>query len=167
MSNQRRRAPMTGAGAVIFLMVAITVALTLAADSRDPGPLPGPPPVQATDWRNDDRELLARLADAEAGDQPYPARVAVAAVALNRVGTSTFPSTLSGVIFQPGAFHSVSNGSIFRHPSDLARQAAQDAMNGWDPSYGSLYFWDITERMGSPQFSRRVMTRIGRLVFAR
>lgn len=113
-------------------------------------------------------ELLARLVAAEAQGEPYAGQVAVAAVVLNRVRDPRFPNSLSGVIFQPAAFESVSNGLIWRRtPSATAYRAARDALNGYDPTYGSVFFWNPYRRVSSWIWSRPIVTQIGKHVFAR
>ena len=84
--------------------------------------------------------LLARLIYGEARGEPYTGQVAVGAVVLNRVKSSSFPNTIAGVIYQSGAFDVVSDGQINLTPNSTAKKAAQDALNGWDPSYGAIYY---------------------------
>ena len=89
-----------------------------------------------------DLDLLSRLVYGEARGEPYEGQVAVAAVVLNRVKSSSFPNTIAGVIYQKGAFDVVSDGQINLTPNSTARKAAQDALNGWDPTYGSIYYFN-------------------------
>lgn len=89
-----------------------------------------------------DLNLLARLVYAEARGEPYTGQVAVAAVVLNRVKSSSFPNSVAGVIYQKGAFDVVSDGQINLTPNSTAKKAAQDAINGWDPSYGAIYYFN-------------------------
>ncbi len=89
-----------------------------------------------------DHRLLARLVHAEARGEPYKGKVAVAAVVLNRVKSSQFPNTISGVIYQKNAFSCVDDGQINMAPDDESIRAARDAMNGWDPTGGCLYFYN-------------------------
>jgi len=111
--------------------------------------------------------LLARLASGEARRVSYEAQVAVAAVALNRRRGAGFPKTLAGVVFQPGAFGSVSSGAIYGPICDSCWQAAADAIAGFDPTGGALYCFDPAT-VRHPYFWRRPVARqIGRLVFAR
>lgn len=99
--------------------------------------------AQPARWYTDrELELLARLVHAEAEGEPYAGRVGVAAVVLNRVRHPRFPGSIAGVIFQPGAFEPVANGRIWEEPDRLALQAARDALNGWDPTGGALYFYN-------------------------
>lgn len=111
--------------------------------------------------------LLARLIYAEARGETYKGKVAVGAVVLNRVNSSQFPNTLSGVIYQSGAFESVSNGSINNTPNSDCLRAAKEALNGWDPTGGCLYFYNAaTVSAGSWIHTRTVKTVIGRHSFA-
>lgn len=99
--------------------------------------------AQPARWYTDrELELLARLVHAEAEGEPYAGRVGVAAVVLNRVRHPRFPGSIAEVIFQPGAFEPVANGRIWEEPDRLSRQAARDALNGWDPTGGALYFYN-------------------------
>jgi len=111
--------------------------------------------------------LLARLIYAEARGESYKGKVAVGAVVLNRVRSSQFPNTLSGVIYQKNAFESVTNGSINNTPDSDCLRAAKEAMNGWDPTGGCLYFYNAaTVSSGSWIHTRTVKTVIGRHSFA-
>ena len=114
-----------------------------------------------------DQKLLARLVYAEARGESYKGQVAVAAVVLNRVSSSSFPNTISGVIYQTGAFSCVSNGSINNTPNDTAVRAALDAMNGWDPTNGCLYYYNPGKTSDSWIRTRTVVTVIGNHYFAR
>ena len=91
---------------------------------------------------NSNLNLLSRLVYSEARGETYTGQVAVAAVVLNRVKSSSFPNTISGVIYERGAFDAVSDGQINLTPDSTARKAAQDALNGWDPSYGAIYYFN-------------------------
>ncbi|HLT58374.1 MAG: cell wall hydrolase [Limnochordales bacterium] len=118
--------------------------------------------------RAEDVELLARVIAAEAQGEPYVGQVAVGAVILNRVRSPQFPNSLSGVIYQPHAFESVSNGLVWRRtPSAEAYRAARDALNGWDPTYGALFFWNPSKPVNPWVWSRQITVRIGNHVFAR
>lgn len=118
-------------------------------------------------YRANDLDLLARVIAAEARGEPYSGQVAVGAVLLNRVRDSRFPNTLQEVVYQPLAFESVANGSIYRPPTAEARRAARDALNGWDPTRGSVFFWNPAKRVNPWVWSRPIVTQIGRHVFAR
>ena len=94
-----------------------------------------------------DLNLLSRLVYAESRGEPYSGQVAVASVVLNRVKSSSFPNSVAGVIYQSGAFSVVSDGQINLTPNNTARSAAQDAINGWDPSYGAIYYFNPKESL--------------------
>lgn len=116
--------------------------------------------------RSDEVDLLARLVAAEAEGEPYTGQVAVAAVILNRVQSPQFPNSISGVAYQPLAFESVMNGLIWRRaPSAEAYNAARDALNGWDPSYGSLFFWNPSKPVSPWIWTRNIIVHIGNHVF--
>lgn len=117
---------------------------------------------------SDDANLLARLIAAEARGEPFEGQVAVGAVVLNRVHNATFPNTLAGVIFQPGAFEPLQNGLFWsRTPNPQEQRAAMSALTGWDPTYGGLYFWDPSKVGSSWIWSRPVIRQIGHHLFAR
>lgn len=116
--------------------------------------------------RNDDLGLLARVVFGEAEGEPFTGQVAVAAVLLNRVRNPRFPNTIAGVVYQPGAFESVSNGQIWAAPPSQDNiRAAQLALSGWDPTYGSLFFWNPYKPVSPWIWTRRIVARIGRHVF--
>ncbi len=118
-------------------------------------------------YSNNDIQLLARAVYAEARGEPYRGQVAVAAVILNRVKSPSFPNSISGVIYQPGAFSSVNDGQINLAPSADAQNAAREAMNGTDPTYGSIYFYNPAKTTNKWIRSRPVVTTIGAHVFAK
>ena len=113
-----------------------------------------------------DVELLARLIHGEARGEPYVGMVAVGAVVLNRVRSSRFPNTLAGVIYQSGAFDAVKDGQINLTPSEQSRRAARDALNGWDPTGGCLYYYNPSTATSSWIWSREVRLTIGDHSFA-
>lgn len=113
-----------------------------------------------------DIQLLARLIYGEARGESYVGQVAVGAVVMNRIKSSSFPNTMSGVIYQRYAFTAVDDGQINLTPNATARKAALDAMNGWDPSYGALYYYNPATATSSWIFSRKTTVTIGRHVFA-
>jgi N-acetylmuramoyl-L-alanine amidase len=113
-----------------------------------------------------DLYLLAKCVYAEARGEPYEGKVAVAAVILNRVKSSEFPNTIAGVIYQPYAFTAVSDGQINLEPDKSAYNAARDAMNGWDPTYGCLFYYNPAKTTSKWIYSRQVVTTIGDHVFA-
>lgn len=114
-----------------------------------------------------DHRLLAKLVYAEARGESYKGQVAVAAVTLNRVASSSFPNTLTGVVYQSGAYSCVNNGSINNTPDSTAIRAALEAMNGWDPTNGCLYYYN--PRLTNDKWikSRPVVTVIGNHNFAK
>ena len=111
--------------------------------------------------------LLSHLIYAEARGEPYAGQVAVAAVVLNRVKSSLFPNTVAGVIYQSGAFTPVQNGQINLEPDSTARKAAQDALNGWDPSYGSIYYFNPATATNKWIWSRPLVVTIGKHRFCK
>ena len=113
-----------------------------------------------------DVSLLAHLIHAEAGAENYTGKVAVGGVVMNRIQNSKFPKTLAGVVYQPHAFESVSNGIINRPPSSESQKAARDAINGWDPSGGAIYFFNPAKTSNRFIWARRIINRIGKHVFA-
>lgn len=115
---------------------------------------------------NSDLYLLAKCIYAEARGEVYTGQVAIGAVILNRVKSAKFPNTISGVIYQPYAFTAVLDGQINLEPNARAYQAAQDALNGWDPTYGSLYYYNPRTATSSWIFSRQVTVVIGNHTFA-
>ena len=110
---------------------------------------------------NSDLNLLAHLIYAEARGEPYSGQVGVGAVVLNRVKSSKFPNSVAGVIYQPGAFDVVSDGQINYAPNTTAINAARDAMNGWDPTYGSIYYFNPNTATSSWIWSRPYVITIG------
>ena len=108
-----------------------------------------------------DLNLLARLIYGEARGESYTGQVAVGAVVLNRVRSSSFPNTISGVIYQKGAFDAVSDGQINLTPNSTAKKAAQDALNGWDPSYGAIYYFNPATTTNKWIWSRPMTVTIG------
>ena len=110
---------------------------------------------------NSNLNLLAKVIYSEARGEPYTGQVAVGAVCLNRVKSSSFPNTLSGVVYQTGAFDAVSDGQINLTPNSTARKAAQDALNGWDPSYGAIYYFNPSTATNKWIWSRPVTVTIG------
>ncbi|MFY9279761.1 MAG: spore cortex-lytic enzyme [Caldicoprobacterales bacterium] len=110
--------------------------------------------------------LLARAVHGEARGEPYLGKVAVAAVILNRVADPRFPNTIAGVIYQPGAFTAVSDGQINLTPDEESLRAARDALNGWDPTYGAIYYYNPAKATSSWIWSRPVHLVIGKHHFA-
>jgi len=113
-----------------------------------------------------DLAVLARLIYGEARGESYTGKVAVAAVVLNRLKAKIFGSTIEEVIFQPGAFTAVSDGQFYLQPDTSAFKAAEDALGGWDPTGGALYYWNPVTATNKWIWSRPVITTIGHHVFA-
>ncbi len=111
--------------------------------------------------------LLSRLVYSEARGEPYKGQVAVAAVVLNRVAHSSFPNTISGVIYQSGAFDGVSDGQINLTPDSTAKKAAQDAINGWDPTSGCIYYFNPQTATSKWIWSRPQVVTIGKHIFCK
>ena len=111
--------------------------------------------------------LLAHLIYGEARGEPYIGQVAVGAVIMNRVKSSSFPNTISGVIYQKGAFDAVSDGQINLTPDSTAKKAAQDAINGWDPSYGAIYYFNPATATNKWIWSRPQTVTIGKHRFCK
>ena len=114
-----------------------------------------------------DLNLLSRLVYGEARGEPYTGQVAVAAVVLNRVKNSSFPNSIAGVIYQKGAFDVVSDGQINLTPNDTAKKAAQDALNGWDPSNGAIYYFKPSTATNKWIWSRPMTVTIGKHRFCK
>ena len=116
---------------------------------------------------NSDLNLLARVISAEARGEKYTGQVAVGAVSLNRVAHSSFPDTVSGVVYQSGAFDCMYDGQINEKVTDSAYKAAQDAINGWDPSGGAIYYYNPKTAKSSWIKKRPVILTIGNHVFCK
>lgn len=121
----------------------------------------------STSSNSSDVNLLARAIYGEARGEPYVGQVAVGAVILNRVKSSKFPNTISGVIYQSGAFDAVSDGQINLTPDSTAKKAAQDALNGWDPSYGAIYYFNPSTATNKWIWSRPMTVTIGKHRFCK
>ena len=111
--------------------------------------------------------LLAHLIYGEARGESYIGQVAVGAVIMNRVKSSLFPNTIAGVIYQKGAFDAVSDGQINMNPDSSAKKAAQDAINGWDPSYGAIYYFNPATATNKWIWSRPTTVTIGKHRFCK
>lgn len=120
----------------------------------------------AGSYNNNDLYLLAKLVHSEARGEVYTGQVAVAAVVLNRVKDSRFPNTIAGVIYQPWAFTAINDGQFNLEPNQTAYQAARDAMNGWDPTYGAVYYYNPKTATSAWIRSTKTITTIGRHVFS-
>ena len=121
----------------------------------------------ATASNDSNLNLLSRLIYGEARGEPYTGQVAVGAVVLNRVKSSSFPNTIAGVIYQNGAFDVVSDGQINLVQNSTAKKAAQDALNGWDPSYGAIYYFNPNTATNKWIWSRPVTVTIGKHRFCK
>ena len=117
-------------------------------------------------YTSSDLYLLAKTIYAEGRGEPYAGQVAIGAVILNRVNSSAFPNTISGVVYQKGAFTAVADGQINLTPDSTAMSAAQDAVNGWDPTGGAIYYYNPAIATSAWIFSRPTITVIGKHVFA-
>lgn len=117
-------------------------------------------------FTSSDVYLLAKTIHAEGRGEPYTGQVAIGAVIMNRIRSDAFPNTISGVVYQKGAFTAVDDGQINLTPNDTAMRAAKDAINGWDPSGGALYYYNPAVATSSWIFSRQTITVIGKHVFA-
>lgn len=109
-----------------------------------------------------DVALLARLISAEARGEPYEGQVAVGAVVLNRVEHASFPNSISGVIYQSGAFSCLYDGQFNQPVAESAYRAAKDALNGWDPSYGAIYYFNPATATSAWIWSRPLIVTIGK-----
>lgn len=112
-----------------------------------------------------DLKIMANAVYGESRGEPFEGQVAVAAVILNRVKSPSFPNTPSGVIFQPGAFTAVADGQIYLEPNEQARKAVQQALNGWDPSGGCLYYFNPKTATSKWIWSRPQVKTIGEHIF--
>lgn len=111
--------------------------------------------------------LLAKVIYGEARGESYTGQVAVGAVVMNRVKSSQFPNTISGVVYQSGAFDAVSDGQINLTPDETAKKAAQDALNGWDPTYGAIYYFNPSTATNKWIWSRPMTVTIGKHRFCK
>ena len=137
-----------------FVMIALgSRSLTIAQNARSSG----------------DLQMMARAVNGEARGEPYEGQVAVAAVILNRVKSASFPNSISGVIYQPGAFTAVSDGQINGAIAENSTvyKACQDAMNGWDPTGGALYYFNPDTATSSWIWSRPLIKQIGKHRFCK
>lgn len=117
-------------------------------------------------YTSSDLYLMAKAIYAEGRGESYTGQVAIGAVIINRVKSPQFPNTVAGVIYQKGAFTAVDDGQINLEPDETAYNAARDAMNGWDPTYGCLYYYNPAVATSAWIFERQTVTVIGKHVFA-
>ena len=120
----------------------------------------------SSNYTSSDLYLLAKTIYAEGRGESYTGQVAIGAVIMNRVRSSSFPNSIAGVVYQPYAFTAVADGQINLEPNQTAYDAARDAMNGWDPTYGCLYYYNPAVATSSWIFNRQTVTVIGKHVFA-
>ncbi len=123
--------------------------------------------LQELGYSRQDIELLARAVHGEARGEPMQGQIAVAAVIVNRTKSADFPNTLRGVVFQSGAFDAVEDGQIWLAPDRKAKKAAELAVLGQDPSEDAVYYYNPDKTTNNWIWSRPVVKRIGRHVFAR
>lgn len=118
-------------------------------------------------YSSSDVYLLAKVIAAEARGESYTGQVAVGAVVLNRVRHSSFPDTISGVVYQNGAFSAVTDSNWSVEPNETAKKAARDAINGWDPTGGAIYYYNPAKTSNKWIRTRPVVTTIGSHVFCK
>jgi N-acetylmuramoyl-L-alanine amidase len=118
-------------------------------------------------FNQNDIQLMANAVHGEARGEEYTGQVAVAAVILNRVQSASFPNTVAGVIYEPGAFTAVADGQINLTPNETAKKAVLDAINGWDPSGNALYYFNPDTATSSWIWSRPQIKRIGKHIFCK
>lgn len=147
----------------IFLLVLSTICIFIV----DKGDINNVSLAKTTS--TSDVQLMARAINGEARGEPYEGQVAVGAVILNRVKDSRFPNSISGVIYQPGAFTAVSDGQINASISEgsTVYKAAQDAMNGWDPTGGCVYYFNPSTATNKWIWSRPLIKTIGKHRFCK
>lgn len=114
-----------------------------------------------------DLTLLARAINGEARGEPYTGAVAVGAVIMNRTRDPKFPNTVAGVVYQPGAFTAVTDGQIDAEMEERSKKAAQDALNGWDPTGGAIYYYNPAKTTNKWIWSRLVIKVIGKHRFCK
>ena len=137
----------------------VTPALPAGAVYTGPGSVAG--------ISQNDINLMAHVVYGEARNQPFVGQVAVAAVVLNRYHSSLFPHSIPAIIYQPGAFTSISNGQAWLGLHKENVEAVLDAVHGWDPTHGALYYWNPATATSSWIWSQPIMLRIGQHVFAK
>jgi len=127
----------------------------------------GLPTKNPTTSRDTDIDVLARIINGEARGETYTGQVAVGAVVLNRVRHPSFPNSISGVVYQPGAFTAIDDGQVNAAMTESAKKAAKDALNGWDPTSGAIYYYNPKTATNQWIRSRPVVTTIGRHTFCK
>lgn len=133
--------------------------------------VPAPKKTTSTNTPNgysqNDIRLMANAVYGESRGEPYIGQVAVASVILNRVNSASFPKTISGVIFEPGAFTAVADGQIWLTPNENAKKAVIDAINGWDPTGEALYYFNPATATSPWIWGRPQIKRIGKHIFCK
>jgi N-acetylmuramoyl-L-alanine amidase len=138
-----------------------------AAAGNAGGGTGGLTPSNNLGFSEQDLNYMANAVYGESRGEPYEGQVAVAAVILNRVKSPSFPNTPYGVIFQPGAFTAVADGQIYLTPNETAKRAVRDAVNGWDPTDGCLYYFNPATATSKWIWSRPQYKQIGKHIFCR
>jgi N-acetylmuramoyl-L-alanine amidase len=139
-------------------------------EPSQPAPTTNKPNINQSGHRGyskEDIQLMANAVYGESRGEPYEGQVAVAAVILNRVESSSFPNTVHGVIFQPGAFTAVADGQIYLTPNETATRAVHDAINGIDPTDGCEYYFNPKTATSKWIWSRPQYKTIGQHIFCR
>lgn len=121
--------------------------------------------ADSSTYTNHDITVLAKMIHGEARGESYIGKVAVGAVILNRVEDKKFPNSIYSVCFQPGAFDAIRDGQYYMNPDTDSINAAKAALNGWDPTYGALYYWNPDTATSKWIWSRKIITQIGKHVF--
>jgi N-acetylmuramoyl-L-alanine amidase len=142
-------------------------AATAARGTGTAGAARGLPPSNNQGFTTRDLRMMANAVYGESRGEPYEGQVAVAAVILNRVRSPRFPNTPTGVIFQPGAFTAVADGQIWLKPNPSALRAVKDAVSGWDPTNGCIYYFNPKTATSKWIWSRPQSKTIGAHIFAR
>lgn len=143
------------------------------AAPKAPAQKPAPPPNKPTaantpgGFSSNDIQLMSNAVYGEARGESYTGQVAIAAVILNRLNSSSFPNTISGVIFEPRAFTAVADGQIWLTPNETARKAVLDAINGVDPTGEALYYFNPDTATSAWIWSRPQIKRIGKHIFCK
>lgn len=142
-----------------------------AAPAKKAAPKKNPPKPTAANtppgFSQNDIRLMANAVHGESRGEPYIGQVAVAAVILNRINSASFPNTVSGVIFEPGAFTAVADGQIWLTPNETSKKAVIDAINGWDPTGQAIYYFNPATATSKWIWGRPQIKRIGNHIFCK